>query len=113
MTAADVSPDPASAGPPPDPDGPDADAWLTRAEASIELARFGVRMKPATLARAWSTGTPPGPPCRHVRGKPLYPRDLLRAWARAQITAPACSARERDLQRRAARHSPAPGGGHG
>lgn len=77
---------------------------LTRADASAELATFGIRLKPETLARAWSTGAPPGPPCVHVRGKPFYPRDLLRAWALAQITTPACSARERDLQRREARH---------
>lgn len=78
---------------------------LARSEASAALAVFGIRMNPATLARAWSTGTPSGPPCLHVRGKPYYPRDLLEAWARSQITAPACSARERDLQRREARRA--------
>lgn len=58
---------------------------LTRAEASAYLAELGVRLKPATLARLWSTGSS-GPPCRHVRAKPFYPRDLLRVWAEAQIT---------------------------
>lgn len=57
---------------------------LTRAEASAFLARFGIRMKPATLARLWSTGGN-GPPCRHVRHKPYYPRGVLRAWAQAQV----------------------------
>lgn len=89
---------------PPDPEGPDV--LLTRAEASAELARHGIRMKPQTLARAWSTGSPPGPPCRHVRGRPLYPLSLLQAWAAAQITDLASSARERDLQKRKGRHDP-------
>lgn len=77
---------------------------LTRNEASAALTLFGIRMKPATLARAWSTGKG-GPPCQHIRGKPYYPRDRLEAWARSQITEPAVSARERDLQRREARHA--------
>ena len=75
---------------------------LTRSDASAALAEFGIRMKPATLARAWSTGSG-GPPCRHIRGKPFYPRPLLTAWALAQITPIASSARERDLQRWEAR----------
>lgn len=58
---------------------------LTRSEASEFLLRYGIRLKPATLARMWSTGTD-GPACRHVRGKPLYPRGVLRAWAEAQDT---------------------------
>lgn len=61
------------------------DDRLTRAEASEFLLRFGIRLKPATLARMWSTGAD-GPACRHVRGKPLYPRGVLRAWAEAQDT---------------------------
>ena len=81
-----------------------ADELLTRAEASAVLAGFGIRMKPATLARAWSTGGG-GPPCRHIRRKPFYPRSLLEDWARAQITPLACSARERDLQRWEARRT--------
>jgi len=90
-----------------DPNAADPpEVLLTRAEASAELALFGIRMKPQTLARAWSTGSPPGPPCRHVRGKPLYPRDRLRAWAEAQITELASSARERDLQKRRSPHEP-------
>lgn len=61
------------------------DDLLTRTEASAFLALFGIRMKPATLARLWSTGND-GPPCRHIRSKPHYPRGLLRDWARAQIS---------------------------
>lgn len=58
---------------------------LTRAEAAAHLERFGIRLKPATLARLWSTGGG-GPPCRHIRAKPFYPRDLLEAWAASQIS---------------------------
>ena len=58
---------------------------LTRAEASAFLGLLGVGLKPATLARLWSTGAN-GPPCRHVRSKPFYPRGLLRQWAATQIT---------------------------
>jgi hypothetical protein len=58
---------------------------LTRSEASGYLARFNVRMKPATLARIWSVGQD-GPPCRHIRRKPFYPRGELRAWALRQPT---------------------------
>lgn len=58
---------------------------LTRAEASAFLGLLGVGLKPATLARLWSTGAN-GPPCRHVRSKPYYPRGLLRDWAKTQIT---------------------------
>lgn len=58
---------------------------LTRAEASAYLARFHIRMKPATLARVWSVGGD-GPPCRHIRGKPWYPRAALRQWALSQQT---------------------------
>lgn len=63
----------------------DDDDLLTRTEASAFLSRFGIGLKPATLARMWSTGAD-GPACRHVRGKPLYPRGVLRAWALAQDT---------------------------
>lgn len=67
-------------------DGPRAeDRLLTRAEASDVLRELGIRLKPATLARLWSTGSN-GPPCRHVRSKPFYPENLLRGWARDQIT---------------------------
>jgi hypothetical protein len=58
---------------------------LTRAQASDYLARFHIRMKPATLARIWSVGGD-GPPCQHIRGKPWYPRGELRSWARSQQT---------------------------
>lgn len=67
---------------------------LTRAEASDYLRRFGIRMKPATLARLWSTGGD-GPACRHIRGKPFYPRHVLRSWAESQDTGLRRSARER------------------
>lgn len=60
------------------------DDLLTRAEASAFLAQFGIRMKPQTLAKVWSTGGD-GPPCRHIRNKPYYPRGVLRDWARSQI----------------------------
>lgn len=76
-------PDHASAGEATSTDGDDD--LLTRTEASGFLALFGIRMKPATLARLWSTGND-GPPCRHVRSKPHYPRGLLRDWARSQIS---------------------------
>ncbi len=61
------------------------DDRLTRSEASDFLLRFGIRLKPASLARMWSRGVD-GPACRHVRGKPLYPRGVLRAWAESQDT---------------------------
>ena len=64
---------------------------LTRKEASAFLAQMGVRLKPATLARLWSVGGD-GPPCRHVRSKPFYPRELLRNWARSQMTEARCKA---------------------
>lgn len=66
-------------------DGRIDDDLLTRAEASAFLAQCGIRLKPATLARMWSTGSN-GPPCRHIRSKPFYPRNLLREWARSQMT---------------------------
>lgn len=62
----------------------DADL-LTRVQASEYLARFHIRMKPATLARLWSVGGD-GPPCQHIRGKPWYPRGALRSWAQSQQT---------------------------
>jgi hypothetical protein len=70
--------------PPPDLGERDADL-LTRAEASAYLARYNVRMKPATLARIWSVGQD-GPPCRHIRRRPFYPRGELRDWALRQRT---------------------------
>lgn len=63
----------------------DDDVLLTRAEAAAFLATMGIRMKPATLARLWSTAAG-GPPCRHIRSKPFYPRELLRAWGQSQIS---------------------------
>lgn len=81
-----------------DPESADAhegadDDLLTRAEASDYLRGFGIRMKPATLARLWSVGAD-GPPCRHIRGKPFYPRRVLRAWAESQDTGLRRSARD-------------------
>ncbi|WP_415289072.1 hypothetical protein RSD66_03945 [Brevundimonas sp. S1H14] len=81
---------------------PATETLLTRAEASAFLGSRGIRMKPTTLARAYSTGSG-GPPCRHIRNKPYYPLDLLEAWAKAQITAPAASSSERQRLRREAR----------
>lgn len=62
-----------------------AEVLLTRKEASAFLAQMGIRLKPATLARLWSAGDD-GPPCRHVRSKPYYPRGLLTEWAQSQIS---------------------------
>ena len=81
---------------------PTGETLLTRAEASVFLKGRGIRMKPTTLARAYSTGAG-GPPCRHIRNKPYYPLDLLESWAEAQITAPAASSSERQRLRREAR----------
>ena len=72
--------DPTQAGQDPEPE-----VLLTRQEASTFLASLGVRLKPATLARLWSTGGD-GPPCRHIRAKPFYPKPLLDDWARSQIS---------------------------
>jgi hypothetical protein len=58
---------------------------LTRAEASVYLARFNIVLKPATLARIWCVGGN-GPPCQHIRSKPFYPRGVLRDWAQSQRT---------------------------
>lgn len=68
-----------------DPDTDAVNDLLTRTEASAYLATFGIRLKPASLARLWSAGVD-GPPCRHIRAKPFYPRDLLQAWALSQIS---------------------------
>ncbi len=62
----------------------DADL-LTRREASDFLATLGVRLKPSTLARLWSTGGN-GPPCVRHRNRPRYPREVLRTWAAQQTT---------------------------
>lgn len=61
------------------------DDLLTRKEASAYLARYHVTLKPATLARIWSVGGD-GPPCQHIRSRPLCPRGELRAWALGQRT---------------------------
>ncbi len=58
---------------------------LTRKEASDFLATLGVRLKPSTLARLWSTGGN-GPPCVRHRNRPRYPREVLRTWAAQQTT---------------------------
>lgn len=62
-----------------------ADELLTRQEASDFLLTLGVKLKPSTLARLWSTGGN-GPPCVHHRNRPRYPREILRAWAAQQTT---------------------------
>jgi len=77
MTAEPLDP------PPHEPE--DTGPLLTRSEASAFLERYGIRLKPGTLARLWSMGGN-GPPCRHVRGKPLYPTEVLKTWARSQTT---------------------------
>lgn len=74
---------PAPNGPPQAVEAGDEDL-LTRKEASAFLAQFGIRLKPETLARIWSTGGD-GPPCRHIRHKPYYPRGVLRQWALSQV----------------------------
>ncbi|QTC92789.1 hypothetical protein [Brevundimonas goettingensis] len=66
-------------------DAPAEGRLLTRAEAAEVLSAMGVRMKAATLARLWSTRSD-GPPVRHIRSKPYYPRVLLEGWGRAQIS---------------------------
>lgn len=63
----------------------EGEVMLTRQEASAYLASLGVRLKPATLARIWSVGSG-GPPCRHIRSKPFYPKTLLTDWAQAQMS---------------------------
>ena len=72
-----------------EPVGPASEAadedLLTRKEASAFLVQYGIRMKPETLARLWSTGGN-GPPCLHVRHRPYYPRGVLRAWALTQVS---------------------------
>lgn len=78
MTGLDTSAEPAG------PAERDEDL-LTRSEASAFLVRYGVRLKPSSLAKMWSMGAD-GPACRHVRGKPFYPRGVLRDWAVAQDT---------------------------
>jgi len=61
------------------------DVMLTRTEASAFLLTLGIRLKPTSLARAYSMGGN-GPPCVHIRKKPFYPREVLRRWAAAQVS---------------------------
>ena len=56
----------------------------TLKEASAFLAHFAIRLKPEMPAPIWSTGGD-GPPCRHIRHKPYYPRGVLRDWALSQV----------------------------
>jgi hypothetical protein len=88
--------DPIAAPAPADEDEADL---LTRQQASAYLARFQIRLKPASLARMWSVGGG-GPPCVHIRNKPWYPRGALRAWAESQTTGLRRSAREPAAPRR-------------
>lgn len=86
-----MSQDPAQA-----PAGAPADqeeVLLTRQQASVYLETFAIRLKPASLARLWSVGGR-GPPCLHIRGKPYYPQDELRIWARSQRSGLRRSARD-------------------
>lgn len=69
------------------------DVLLTRTEASAFLLTLGIRLKPASLARAWCMRGD-GPPCVHIRRKPYYPREVLRRWAAAQMTGLRTSAEE-------------------
>lgn len=73
---------PADPAPGPSRDESDDDL-LTRQEASAYLLRFGIGLKPQSLARMWSVGRE-GPLCRHIRSKPYYPRGELRSWALGQ-----------------------------
>lgn len=76
----------------PAPDQED-EVLLTRQQASAYLETFAIRLKPASLARLWSVGRQ-GPPCLHIRGKPFYPQDELRIWARSQRSGLRRSARD-------------------
>lgn len=58
---------------------------LTRKEASTELLTMGIRRSPATLAKIFCTRSD-GPPCVHLGRTPYYPKSLLHAWARNQLT---------------------------
>ena len=71
--------------PPSAPCSPGEGELLTRAEAAAFLGEMGIRLKPATLARLWSTDRN-GPPVRHIRSRPYYPQTLLSERARAQIS---------------------------
>lgn len=61
------------------------DVLLTRKEASTELLQMGIRRSPATLAKIFCTRSD-GPPCVHLGRTPYYPKSLLHAWARGQLT---------------------------
>lgn len=64
--------------------------YLTRSEASEHLTRRGIPLKPATLAR-WFSTTSSGPPVVHFGRKPLYPLDLLDAWIEDRLSKPRTS----------------------
>lgn len=57
---------------------------LTSMEGAALRVPFGVRMRPETLARLWSTGGD-RPPCRHVQHEFNDPRGRLRDWPGAQV----------------------------
>lgn len=61
------------------------DVLLTRKEASTELLQMGIRRSPATLAKIFCTRSD-GPPCVHLGRTPYYPKSMLHAWARGQLT---------------------------
>lgn len=91
--------------PEPSPSADADDMLLTRKEASEFLLTLGVRLKPSTLARLWSTGGN-GPPCVHHRNRPRYPRGVLRAWAAAQTTPLQRSSSDRAAAQRSLETSP-------
>ncbi len=62
------------------------DRLLTRKEASTELLRMGIRRSPSTLAKIFCMRTD-GPPVTHLGRTPYYPKSLLHAWAKSQLTA--------------------------
>lgn len=66
--------------------GETEDRLLNRKEASTELLRMGIRRSPSTLAKVFCTRSD-GPPCVHLGRTPYYPKGMLHAWARSQLTA--------------------------
>ncbi|MBL8550507.1 MAG: hypothetical protein JNJ73_11025 [Hyphomonadaceae bacterium] len=61
------------------------DELLDREQASAYLASIGVRRRPATLAKLFSTRSD-GPPCIHDGRKPFYPKRQLHEWGVRQLT---------------------------
>ncbi|TPW04670.1 MAG: Uncharacterized protein FD124_2498 [Alphaproteobacteria bacterium] len=61
------------------------DELLDREQACAYLATIGVRRRPATLAKLFSTRSD-GPPCIHDGRKPFYPKRPLHEWGVRQLT---------------------------